>query len=306
MQPTLKQLRYLVALADTLHFGRAAIASHVSQPALSGQIRELELMLGNRLVERTSHGAALTPVGAEVVRRGREILAAVGDLVDAAQTMGRPLCGPLRLGVIASVGPYLLPKILPDLRSRCPHLDLVLHEGLTHQLLAELLAGQLDVALVALPPPQRGLVTLPLFDDPFVLLVHESHPLAARSTVGQGELRGEPLLLLAEGHCLRDQALALCGHTEGQGGFAATSLSTVVQMVAHGYGLTLLPELCLEAELPGRPCLRLVRFVPPVPKRKLGLVSRPTSPRRADFEMLAQLIRASQKVCPHPPRSAAA
>lgn len=292
--PTLKQLRYFVALSESRHFGRAAAACHVSQPALSGQIRALETRLGARLVERTPQGASLTPLGREVAQRSRAILAAVGDLADLIHHSGKTLFGPLRLGVIPSVGPYLVPRLLPGLAARFPRLEVSLRESQTGQLMTELVAGQLDVALLALPPPAPdGMAATPLFEDPFVLLVHAGHPQAARACVRQEDLVGERLLLLEEGHCLRDQALALCRRlgAEERQGFTATSLTTIVQMVAQGYGVTLLPSLCLDAELRGRNDLRPIAFVPPVPMRRLGLVWRPRSPRAADFAVLAETIR---------------
>jgi LysR family hydrogen peroxide-inducible transcriptional activator len=293
MQPTLKQLRYFVALSECLHFGRAAAVCHITQPALSGQIRELELQLGARLVERTPQGTTLTPLGAEVAQRSREILAAVGDLVDIAHHRDQVLSGRLRLGVIPSVGPYLVPRLLPGLLERFPALELSLRESQTRHLLAELAAGQLDVALLALPlPTTEAMTTAELFEDPFVLLVHAGHRHAARDAVRQGDLAGERLLLLEEGHCLRDQALSLCRRlgAEEREGFAAASLATIVQMVAQGYGVTLLPRLCLDAELRGRDDLRPVGFAPPAPARTLGLAWRPGSPRRGDFAALAQAI----------------
>jgi LysR family transcriptional regulator, hydrogen peroxide-inducible genes activator len=293
MPPTLKQLRYFAALSELLHFGRAAAACHVTQPALSGQIRELELRLGARLVERAPQGVALTPLGAEVAQRSRAVLAAVGDLVDFVQHSGKVLFGQLRLGVIPSVGPYLVPRLLPRLQERFPRLELVLRESQTRHLIGELLAGQLDVALIALPaPPGEGVATAPLFEDPFVLLVPAGHPNAALPLVRQDDLAGERMLLLEEGHCLRDQALRLCRRlgAEEREGFAAASLATIVQMVAQGYGVTLLPRLCLDAELRGRADLRPIGFAPPVPARTLGLAWRPGSARGGDFAALAKAI----------------
>lgn len=289
---TLKQLRYFVALSELGHFGRAAAACNVTQPALSEQIRELEAQLGAKLVERLPQGAVPTPLGAEVARRSRAILAAVGDLVDFVQHSGKVLFGPLRFGVIPSVGPYLIPWLLPALQRRFPQLELILRESQTQHLLSELQAGQLDVALLALPVP-GGIATTRLFDDPFVLLVHVGHAYAMRRTVRQEDLLGERLLLLEEGHCLREQALSLCHRlgAEAREGFAAASLATVVQMVAQGYGVTLLPRICLDAELRGRDDLRPIDFAPPVPVRTLGLAWRPNSAREADITALAQAIR---------------
>lgn len=285
MTPTLRQLRYFTALAETLHFGRAAERCQVTQPAMSMQIRELEAALGVVLVERTPQGVFLTAAGEEVAARARAIQLAVQDLVELARHRDRALAGPLRLGVIPTIGPYLLPQILPDLHATYPELRLSLRESQTEQLLDGLVAGALDLLILALPVGRDDVATMALFDDPFTLAVPAGHPLARRRSVRQEDLLDERLLLLEEGHCLREQALSLC-HAGGAGpadDFRASSLATVVQMVINGYGATILPELALPVEAGSRSGLCIVRFAEPVPGRTIGLAWRGSSPRRAEF-----------------------
>jgi LysR family hydrogen peroxide-inducible transcriptional activator len=287
---TLRQLRYLEALADTLHFGQAAEACAVTQPALSMQIKEMEDDLQVSLIERRKSGIELTEQGEEVVRRGRTILASVRDLLDYAKHRERVLTGTLKLGAIPSIAPYLLPTALPELQRRFPDLILHLRETITETLVRELISGDLDVILVALPILEPEVETLHLFDDKFVL--------AARATKGKrvkasDMLAHERLLLLEEGHCLRDQALSFCRQVtpEARNSFGASSLSTIVQMVAHGYGITLLPEMAIASEVHRRADIRLVHFPAPEPKREIGLAWRKTSPRKADFHALATLLK---------------
>lgn len=292
MTPTLKQLRYFVALAETLHYGRAAVHCHITQPALSMQMRELEATLGAALVERTPHGLMLTAEGEEVARRARDILLAVGELVDWTRHHAGPLTGRLKLGVIPSIGPYLLPRVLPRLHERYPELELSLRESRTHHLVEDLAAGRLDLLILALPIRHEGIETTALFDDLFTLAVHPGHPFADRPWVEQRELVGERLLLLEEGHCLRDQALAVC-HLVGSDNieeFRASSLATVVQMVMHGYGSTILPELALPVEVGGNAAIRIVPFREPPPSRTIGLAWRKSSPRKSDFAAFGRLV----------------
>lgn len=290
--PTLKQLRYFTALADTLHYGRAAARCHVTQPALSMQVRDLEAALGVALVERTQHGLILTPEGDEVARRAREVLLAVGDLAEWTHHRARALAGRLRLGVIPSIGPYLLPRVLPALHAAYPDLELSLRESQTHYLVEDLVGGRLDLLILALPVAGDGVETMALFDDVFTLAVHPAHPLARRASVRQYELVAERMLLLEEGHCLRDQALALC-HAAGGGDvddFRASSLATVVQMVMNGYGSTILPELALPVEVGGGDTIRIIPFASPPPSRTVGLAWRASSPRKEHFREFGRFV----------------
>ncbi len=302
MVPTLKQLRYFVALAETLHFGRAAERCQVTQPAMSMQVRELEALLGVVLVERTPGGVFLTAAGQEVARRAREVLLAVQDLVDLARHRDRVLAGPLRLGVIPTIGPYLLPQVLPRLHATYPDLQLSLRESQTEQLLGALLAGDLDLLILALPVGRDDVAIQPLFDDAFSLAVALDHPLAGRSAVAQKDLAAERLLLLEEGHCLRDQALSLC-HAAGANqadDFRASSLATVVQMVVNGYGGTILPTLALPVEAGAHSGLRVVPFTPPAPFRTIGLAWRRSSPRHSDFIEFGRFVVAAHRAAASP------
>jgi LysR family hydrogen peroxide-inducible transcriptional activator len=286
---TLKQLRYLTALSTHRHFGRAAEACSVSQPALSMQIQELEAELGTSLVERRPGEVALTEVGAEVVRRAVQVLTATRDLEDFARHQARPLTGRLRLGVIPSVAPYVLPKILPSLQRHYAELKIELRETVTHVLLRELAEGALDVVMLALPVSDAEIETLPLFDDPFLLAVPSSDERPSGARVDTDDIDTQRLILLEEGHCLRDQALAFCASARRDVGLGATSLATVMQMVASGYGVTLLPRVAADVEVRDDR-VKLLRFADPAPVRTVGLAWRHTSPRKADFVALGQLI----------------
>lgn len=289
---TLKQLRYFDALARELHFGHAAEECSVTQPALSMQIQELEQQLGAVLVERTRTGIRLTDKGCEIAARAGRILGDVRDLIAYAQHAGRVLAGELRLGVIPSVAPYVLPPLLPLLRAEYPDLELHLRETQTLPLLHELVDGKLDVLLLALPVRHPEIETMPLFDDTFLLAMPKSRQPSAKVRATKDLIEHERLLLLEEGHCLRDQALAYCSlqQVSAVNTFGASSLSTIVEMVAAGYGVTLLPEICLRLETRGRD-IGLVRFEKPEPARTLGLAWRGTSPRKHDFEVLGRLVR---------------
>ena len=286
---TLKQLRYLSALSHHRHFGKAAKACAVTQPALSMQIQELESELGVPLVERRPGGVALTDIGAEVAQRAERVLASTRDLADFALHRGRLLTGRLQLGVIPSIAPYVLPKILPVLQRRYPDLRIELRETQTLVLLEELHRGALDVIMLALPADDAEIETIRLFDDPFLLAVPatDSRPETARVNVDDIDM--QRLLLLEEGHCLRDQALAFCSSSRRDVSLGATSLATVMQMVANGYGITLLPRVAVDVELRDER-VKLLRFVEPAPGRKVGLAWRRTSPRKADFVALGRLI----------------
>lgn len=291
MNLTLKQLRYFSALAETLHFGKAARLCNVSQPALSMQIKDLEAHLGITLVERSATKLLLTFEGQEIARRARDILMSVQDLTELAAHHRHPLSGRLRLGVIPSVGPYLLPKILPEIHMNYPELELSLRESQTHVLVDNLQDGHLDLLILALPVEPDDIDTMALFDDPFSIALPSGHKFSSRDDIAQDELDDEHVLLLEEGHCLRDQALAIC-RTSKTDEFRASSLATVVQMVANGYGVTILPALAMSSEVddPGPICV--VPFEAPVPFRTIGLAWRRSTPHKQEFEALGRFIQA--------------
>jgi LysR family hydrogen peroxide-inducible transcriptional activator len=289
---TLRQLQYFASLARHRHFGRAAGACSVSQPALSMQIKELEREVGVDLIERRKGAFALTATGAEVAQRAERILASARDLVDFGRHR-EVLAGRLKLGAIPTLAPYLLPKLLPRLRSAYKALQLELRETQTIQLVYELMAGELDCALLALPVEHAEIETLALFEDRFLLAVPAGEPMPRRPLKAR-DLHPSRLLLLEEGHCLRDQALAFCADKgrESASAFGSTSLTTVMQMVANGYGVTLLPEIATQAELHDKR-VSLKRFAAPEPGRTIGLAWRKTSPRRRDFEALGEAVKAT-------------
>jgi LysR family hydrogen peroxide-inducible transcriptional activator len=289
---SLRQLRYLESLAETRHFGHAAEACAVSQPALSMQIKELEDELKLSLVERRKSGVALTEKGEEVARRARTILASVRDLLDFAKREEGVLSGVLKLGAIPSIAPYLLPAALPELQRRFPALKLQLRETITENLVRELFAGELDLILVALPIDDPGIETHRLFDDRFILAAKATPENAKARGAAPDMLMEEKLLLLEEGHCLRDQALSYCHMMtrESRESFGASSLATIVQMVANGYGVTLLPEMAISSEIHRGGDIRLLRFPAPEPKRAIGLAWRKTSPRKAEFAQFGKLL----------------
>lgn len=288
---TLRQLRYLQALARHRHFGRAAEACAVTQPALSMQIRELEKELGVELVDRRPGDAALTEIGVLVAKRGDEVLAAARDLVDFARHRGRLLKGQLKLGVIPTIGPYVLPKLLPLLHIRHPDLIVKVRETQTKALIEELVAGDLHAVVLSMSATEGDIEVVRLFDDPFLLAVPADDPLPETTRVTAGEVDQSRLILLEEGHCLRDQALAFCSTAKPDMplNLGATSLTTIMQMVANGYGVTLLPQVAVDAEAPDER-IKLLRFAAPEPSRTIGLAFRRTSPRKADFIALGQLV----------------
>jgi LysR family hydrogen peroxide-inducible transcriptional activator len=288
---TLRQLRYFAALAQHRHFGRAAEACAVTQPALSMQIRDLEKELGIALVERRPNDVSLTDLGVEVARRADRVLVATRDLVDFAQHRGRVLSGHLRLGIIPSLAPYVLPKILPVLQRRFPELRVELRETQTKILVDELSRGAIDAVMLALPVTEPDIETIRLFDDAFLLAVPAADPRSESARVTPRDIDQSRLILLEEGHCLRDQALAYCAtaHRGAALGLGATSLATVMQMVANGYGITLVPKVAVDVEVRDER-VKLLRFAAPEPGRTIGLAWRRTSPRKVDFVALGQLV----------------
>jgi LysR family hydrogen peroxide-inducible transcriptional activator len=287
---TLRQLRYLTSLARHRHFGRAAEDCAVTQPALSMQVRELEREIGAELVERRPGEIALTDTGLEVAERAERILVATRDLIDFARHRDL-LSGPLKLGIIPTLAPYVLPRLLPRLQSTHPRLRLEVRETQTRVLLGELARGELDCVMLALPAEGADADTLKLFDDPFLLAVPATDKQLPRGRVGVDDVDQRRLILLEEGHCLRDQALAFCAtaRRDVPAGLGATSLATVMQMVANGYGVTLVPEVAADVEVRDNR-VRLLRFTEPEPVRTIGLAWRRTSPRRKDFEALATIV----------------
>jgi len=294
--PTLRQLTFLLALADHGAFSRAARAAHVTQPTLSAGIKELETILGAILVERSARGAALTPAGEAAVSRARIVLTEAEDLVHMARAAGEPLSGLFRLGVIPTIAPFLLPRALPSLRVQYPKLELFLREDLTHRLVEALKDRRLDAALIALPYETVSIETAALIDDEFLFACPPDHPLVRVNPLSPDMLADESLLLLEDGHCLRDHALAVCSASKpaaqnGQSDFAATSLHTLVQMVKSGLGATLLPRLAVDAGLADRLDLSIRSFDPPVVGREIGMAWRKGGARSREAMMLADSLR---------------
>ena len=289
----LRDLRYLVALADHKHFGRAAEASFVSQPTLSTQVRKLEEELGVALFERSPRRIMLTAVGREVVERARAVLRGADEIREIARSTRDPESGTLRLGLFPTLGPYLLPHVVPKIRARFPRLELLLVEEKTPVLLRQLAEGRLDAACLALPLADERLHAEFLFEEPFVLAVPRGHPLTKRATIRLSDLEDESLLLLEDGHCLREQALDVCalaGASE-RDGFRATSLETLRQMVAAHVGVTLLPVLSVKPPVPASEEITLIRFREATPSRRIALVSRRSAANAPFLAKLATLLR---------------
>jgi LysR family hydrogen peroxide-inducible transcriptional activator len=290
--PTLRQLAYLVELSERLNFRVAAEGQFVTQSTLSAGIKELETLLGVQLVERDNRNVRLTAVGEDVAGRARELLASARDLAEAARSAARPLSGPLRLGAIPTIAPYLLPSVLPALRRAHAELKLYLREDLTKVLLERLRGGSLDVALIALPFDTGDLYVRELFKDEFAFVAREDDPAVQTKEVLLRRIDSGDMLLLEEGHCLRDHAIAACGPRRGawESRVEATSLTTLIQMVEGGLGVTLLPEITLDAGILKGTGLVARQLSPPVLSRTLALVARSTSPRRRDADVLAEFL----------------
>ena len=289
---TLRQMRYFDALATTGHFGRAAEMVAVSQPALSAQIAEMERRLDVRLVERQRSGAILTRAGEELLPDVRDILERAERLADRVKPRPGPFGGRLRLGIIPTVAPYLVPRLIPALRRRYTQLSIELKELLTSGCAEDLKHGKLDCAIVALPLAGEGLESAFLFEDRFLIASAEDESTILMSPMTEDRVDVERLLLLEEGHCLRDQALAVCGTSAGRrvANYGATSMATLLQMVSHGMGITLIPEIAVKDEA-SRNRMRIVPFAEPQPSRRIGLVWRTgAAGKRRDFETLAGAI----------------
>ena len=296
MLPTLRQLQYLKLLSEHGSFSRAAENAPVTQPTLSAGIQELEKILGAPVVDRARSGVILTAAGQEAVRRAEDILARAEDLVQAARGAGQPLSGRFRLGVIPTVAPYLLPRALPVLRDRFPKLKLFLREDLTQRLIGALKSGALDAALIALPYDMSGLDWAHVEDDELLAAAPANHPMAASIRVDPDSLRGDDLILLEDGHCLRDHALAACGLEPPKGvgeeeSFAATSLPTLVQMIGSGLGVSFLPAMAVQAGLTDKAAVTVRPLATEHPSREIVVAWRSGSSRSVEGRLLAETLR---------------
>lgn len=289
--PSLRQLQYLVAVAEEGSFSRAAQSCHVTQSTLSAGIAALESLLGQTLLDRSQNPVTLTSFGREALDRSQEIIRSATAMVERARYLGAPLTGPLRLGIIPTIAPYMLPRILPPLQKKFPALELQLHEDLSARLVEGMKRGELDLILLAFPYNTPGMVQHKLFDEPFFLACPKGlweRPPPVRTE----DLEAESLILLEEGHCLRDHALEACElqPLQQRRTFSATSLPTLIQMVQHGYGITLLPEMAVKrGYLPQN--IEVFPFKPPLPTRRIGLAWRENSPREKEFLMLAEQVK---------------
>lgn len=290
----LRALQYLVKLADLRHFGKAADACFVSQPTLSTQLRKLEDELGVQLVERMPRKVMLTEVGREVVERARGVLRDIEQIREVARRTRDPQAGVIRLGLFPTLGPYLLPHVVPGLHAAYPELELLLFEEKTEVLLALLRDGRIDAAILALPVTDDGLVVVPLFREPFVVAMPQGHPLTAKAALTLDDLEGHTVLLLEDGHCLRAQALDICQRASAyeKPGFRATSLETLRQMVAAEVGITLLPTLAVQPPAVVPDAVRIRPFREPMPARELAIVWRRSSAVSTFLEELAEALKA--------------
>ncbi|MDP1651600.1 MAG: LysR substrate-binding domain-containing protein [Rhodocyclaceae bacterium] len=289
---TLTELRYIVALAREKHFGRAAEKCFVAQPTLSVAVKKLEEELGVILFERGQNEITVTPAGEPVVRQAAKVLAEAARIKELADTAGDPLAGPLRIGAIYTIGPYLLPKLVPLLRERAPQMPLILQENFTTKLVDALKSGELDVAVLALPIDEPGLVAQPVYEEAFRVLLPAAHPWAKQKTIDASRLLDEPLLMLGRGNCFRDQVLDLCTRA-GAGGpqvLEGSSLETIRYMVASGIGITVMPSSAVD-ELPKNDALLRVRpFAEPTPVRRIGLVWRASFPRHQAIDLMRRTL----------------
>jgi LysR family hydrogen peroxide-inducible transcriptional activator len=289
---TLTELKYIVAVARERHFGRAAEACHVSQPTLSVAVKKLEEELDVKIFERGVSEVSTTPLGAQIVRQAQQVIEQAAAIREIAKTGKDPVSGPLRLGVIYTVGPYLLPDLVRQAIERVPQMPLMLQENFTVRLLEMLRTGELDCAILAEPFPDTGLAVAPLYDEPFMAAVPRKHPIAARPSISAEELKNETMLLLGTGHCFRDHVLEVCPEyarfaTGAEGirkSFEGSSLETIKHMVASGMGITVVPRLSVPAD--PQPHVAYVPFSEPVPSRRIVLAWRRTFPR---YEAIAAL-----------------
>jgi LysR family hydrogen peroxide-inducible transcriptional activator len=291
----LKDLKYLVALADTGHFGKAAERCFVSQPTLSAQLKKLEEFLGVKLVERQPKNTQLTEVGKQIVVRARRMLDESEEIIALARSNTDPFAGKLKMGLIPTIGPYLLPRVMPKIRKTVPQLGLMLYEYQTEALLKRLRDGEIDLGIMALPMLSDGMESRALYEEAFTVALPLHHPLAAKSRIKVSDLNGQTLLLLEDGHCLRDQALEVCSRVdvhEAQD-FRATSLETLRQMVVAGLGITLLPEMAVESPYGSQRGLVVRQFQKPKPSRTVGAVWRKSSTRESAIAAVCDVVESS-------------
>jgi LysR family transcriptional regulator, hydrogen peroxide-inducible genes activator len=288
----LKDLKYLVALAETSHFGRAAERTFVSQPTLSAQLKKLEEHLGVKLVERQPKNVQLTEVGKQIVVRARRMLDEENEIIALARNNTDPLAGKLKVALIPTVGPYLLPRVMQKIRKALPQLGLMLYEHQTEPLLKRLRDGEIDLGVIALPAVQEGLESRVLYEEAFTVALPMSHPLAQKPSIKVQDLKGQTLLLLEDGHCLRDQALEICSRVDVREAedFRATSLETLRQMVVAGLGITLLPELAVESPFGSQRGLTIREFAKPAPTRTVGAVWRKSSTRALAIAAVCDVV----------------
>lgn len=289
---TLTELRYIVALAREKHFGRAAEKCFVSQPTLSVAVKKLEEELGVILFERGQSEVSVTPAGEPIVLQAERVLSEAARVRELAETAGDPLTGPLRLGAIYTIGPYLLPKLVPLIKTRAPKMPLMIQENFTSKLLDALKSGELDVAVLALPIQEPGLVAQAVYDEAFRVLVPVGHPWATRATADVDALLGEPLLMLGRGNCFRDQVLDLCTRA-GAGGpqvLEGSSLETIRLMVASGVGITVMPATAVDNLPKDDSLLRVLPFTELTPTRRVGLVWRASFPRHQAIDLVRRAL----------------
>src|SRR6202046_4901573 len=288
----LKDLKYLVALADTGHFGRAAQRTFVSQPTLSAQLKKLEEYLGVKLVERHPKNVQLTEVGKEIVARARRMLSEGDEIVALARNNTDPLSGKLKVALIPTIGPYLLPRIMQKLRKALPQLGLMLYEHQTEELLKRLKDGEIDLGILALPVDQDGLESRRLYREEFTVALPSDNPLVQKPSIKASDLKGQPLLLLDDGHCLRDQALEVCSRIDVREAedFRASSLETLRHMVVAGLGVTLMPELAVESPFGSQRGLVIRQFAKPAPARTVGAVWRKSTTRSAAIDAVCGIL----------------
>ena len=299
---TLTELKYIVAVARERHFGRAAEACFVSQPTLSVAIRKLEDELGITLFERGGAEVGVTTIGEQIVSQAQKVLEESANLKELARLGHDPLSGPLRVGVIHTIGPYLLPKLVPAQIERVPQMPLILQENFTVRLIELLRQGEIDCAIMALPLPDAGLMTQPLYDEEFIVVIPASHPWATRKSISAEDLKQQNMLLLGSGHCFRDQVLEVCpelsrfaASSEGiQRTFEGSSLETIRHMVAAGIGITVMPRTAVPKEERNNKLLRYIPFDRPIPDRRIVLAWRKSFPRATAIEALAQSVYACQ------------